>query len=649
MIRAFIIMIVCLLLLTAVLISPSLATNRSDESDWRSKVVPLVLAETEPSQNRNAVTYPETDFLVILAEQADVSAADSLSAKEEKGRTVYETLTAVARRTQPALLQQLAAGVPYRRYWLVNMIAMRGDRQLVEQMARRDDVAAIQANPRVALELVPTSEADMQRALAAIEWNIDLVGAPAVWAAGVTGEGVVIGGQDTGYDWDHPGLINAYRGWDGSSADHNYNWHDAIHSGGGICGADAAEPCDDHGHGTHTMGTMVGNDLDPSDPAWPAGADHVVGMAPGAEWIGCRNMSVGVGSPSTYIECYEFFVAPYPVGGDPITDGDPTKAPHVINNSWSCPIGDPPVGEGCEEDTLLTAVQNVVAAGIVTVHAAGNRGICNPGGKVDAPAATFDESFSVGATTGSDTIASFSSRGPSTFDGGLKPDISAPGSGILSTTRGGGYGFNSGTSMAAPHVAGLVGLIVSARPDLAGRVAEIETLIEQTAVPLITNEGCGGDGPTDVPNHTYGYGRIDARTGVGTVLTPTLQVHKGAPAAILTGEHITYTLTVDYLHPITPTNNVVLTDVIPLQTQLVTATMPFAFDGSTVSWQRPLLVENETWEVQLVVSTIVSDTALVENLDYGVMSDEAVFVAGEPVATVIGLDKYHYFPFVRQD
>lgn len=122
-----------------------------------------------------------------------------------------------------------------------------------------------------------------------MEWNLQLVGADQVWALGATGQGVVIGGQDTGYDWDHPALIEQYRGWDGLSADHNYNWHDAIHSNSGFndCGADSPEPCDDNRHGTHTMGTMVGDD----------GAGNQVGMAPGAEWIGCRNMDEGVGTP----------------------------------------------------------------------------------------------------------------------------------------------------------------------------------------------------------------------------------------------------------------------------------------------------------------------------------------------------------------
>ena len=103
---------------------------------------------------------------------------------------------------------------------------------------------------------------------------------------------------------DHPALKASYRGWDGSTADHNYNWHDAITSGnGGVCGLDSPEPCDDYGHGTHTMGTMIGNDMDSAEPGWPNDAANAIGVAPGARWIGCRNMDVGNGTPTTYMDC----------------------------------------------------------------------------------------------------------------------------------------------------------------------------------------------------------------------------------------------------------------------------------------------------------------------------------------------------------
>jgi subtilisin family serine protease len=216
-------------------------------------------------------------------------------------------------------------------------------------------------------------------------------------------------------------------------------------------------------------------------------------------------MNNGNGTPASYTECFEWFVAPYPLGGSAMTDGDPSQAPHVINNSWSCPPS-----EGCSPGILEAIVNNVRAAGIVTVQSAGNSGpACST---VNEPAGTYPASFTVGATDSGDMIASFSSRGPSTFDGGLKPDISAPGVNIRSTVRvnSGSYALNSGTSMAAPHVAGLVALLISANPSLAGDVDGIEAILRETAVPLTTAQGCGGDTSESVPNHVYGYGRIQA-------------------------------------------------------------------------------------------------------------------------------------------
>lgn len=630
MFRRLALLIGLLVLFTAVLYTVVQAQIPPENNDWQAKVDPWVLETADPILAGPDGRLPQTEFLVYLAEQGDVSTAAALPTKEQKGDYVYETLTAVANRTQAAVIAHLdTLGVPYRPFWIVNMIWVRGDMTIVQQMAQRDDVARLIANPTVPLQLIPTTPEQMQRALEAIEPNITLVNAPDVWALDVTGAGAVIGGQDTGYDWDHPGLINQYRGWNGSSADHNYNWHDAIHSGGGVCGPDSPEPCDDHGHGTHTMGTMVGNDMDPSNPSWPAGATNAVGMAPGAKWIGCRNMDVGNGTPATYAECYQWFIAPTDLNGQ---NPNPALAPHVINNSWGCPAS-----EGCTVgNELLAVVQNVVAAGIITVHSAGNSGSgCNT---VNTPSGFYDESYSVGATNNSDVIASFSSRGPSTFDNGLKPDISAPGVGIRSTTRFGTYGTSSGTSMAAPHVAGLVGLLVSAEPLLAGNVDALESLVNNTAVPLTSTQLCGNDQPGDVPNNVYGHGRIDALNAYNNIpeLSVALGLNKSGPATAVPGELITYTLTLQNLHPISVTNNVVLTDVIPADTTFVAATMPHTFDGTTVQWDFASLAAGEGVTMTLTVITDIDTTAvLIENNQYGSQSDEAPFVTGSPVQTTL--------------
>ena len=229
-----------------------------------------------------------------------MSGADALRGKEEKGRYVSDLLRGTAARTQGPLLSLLSGrGVPHRPYWIANMIWVKGDLALVEELAQRADVAHVYANPTVHYE-EPVESAPLSDSPQAIEWNVAKIRAPQLWTAGFTGQGVVIGGQDTGYDWDHPALKNKYRGWNGTVADHNYNWHDSIHVTGSNCGPDSPEPCDDTNHGTHTMGTMVGDD----------GAGNQIGVAPGAKWIGCRNMNEGDGTPATYTECFQWFIAP---------------------------------------------------------------------------------------------------------------------------------------------------------------------------------------------------------------------------------------------------------------------------------------------------------------------------------------------------
>jgi len=441
----------------------------------------------------------QAEFLIVLADQADLSGAEALPTKLEKGRYVRDALWSKAQSTQAPLLAQLAARhIEHRSYYIVNLIWVKGDRDLALDLAARSDVARIEANPQISnlKYQTPNTQYPIPNLQSnGIEPNIAYVHAPDVWALGFTGQGIVVGGQDTGYDWSHPALKPHYRGWDGVSATHDYNWHDSIHSGGGACGANSAQPCDDYGHGTHTMGTAVGND----------GAGNQIGMAPGAKWIGCRNMNVGVGTPATYIECFEFFLAPYPVNGTVIL-GDPALAPDVTVNSWSCPIS-----EGCSWGTLQTAVEAQRAAGIMTVVAATNYGSsCSTIGEPPAP---YAAAYTVGAlNTGTDTIASFSSRGPVTVDGSnrRKPDIAAPGTAIRSSVPGGSYGSNQGTSMATPHVAGAVALLWSARPALRNQITLTEQILDSSAIHISSTE-CGSNG---WPNNTYGYGRLDVRAAL---------------------------------------------------------------------------------------------------------------------------------------
>ena len=594
-------------------------------------VAPQVWADLQIAESAATARGGETDFLVILAEQADLSVAEEQPSREARLRYVYDTLRETALGSQASLRAELdSAGVDYRPFYIVNMLAVRGDRALVTRLAARPEVARIAANPRIRQSL-PEPQRDTVRPLApqGIEWGVARVNADDVWALGYTGQGVVVAGQDTGYDWDHAALVNQYRGHNGVTTTHDYNWHDAIHTnthGYNSCGVDSPEPCDDYGHGTHTMGTMVGDD----------GGSNQIGVAPGARWIGCRNMDNGYGTPATYAECFEFFLAPYPIGGDPFTGGVPSLAPHVINNSWTCPPS-----EGCEWYTLQTIVENVHAAGIVVVASAGNSGsACET---VRDPPAIYDAAFSVGATNSSDNVASFSSRGPVTVDGSgrLKPDVAAPGVSVRSSVRGGGYGWNSGTSMAGPHVVGTVALLWSAAPCLVGDVDATEWIIAQMARPRF-DASCGAE-PGGRPNNVYGWGIVDALAAVGaTRVNKEAVFPRGLPARSLV-----YTLTFTNALGFTLTQ-IVLTDAIPVSTTFAWASGSYTHAGGVVTWTTESLASQEMLTATLAVTVehLPRGTRVVNDA-YGVRANElpAAFM-GVPVEAVVPW-RYLLFPIFR--
>jgi serine protease AprX len=468
-------------------------------------------------------------FLVVMREQADLSGAGFFAKKAEKGRFVFEALHALAERSQRPLRASLdAAGVRYRSFYLVNMLEVAGDRSLARELAAREDVSSLAPNPVVRREPEPVIEPAAGASPAAarprpaatltVEPNIVKVGAPDVWSRGFIGQGIVVGMADTGVLWDHPALMSHYRGFDGTTASHDYNWHDAIHDAapGNSCGSDAPAPCDDEGHGTSTTSLVVGDD----------GAGNQVGMAPGARFIACRNMDQGNGTPARYTECFQFFLAPTDLNG---ANPRPDLAPHVINNSWACPPS-----EGCTDPNVLkTIVENLRAAGIAAVFAAGNSGpACST--ISDVPA-IYDASFSVAATSNSDTIASFSSRGPVTVDGSnrLKPDISAPGIALRVASFQGGYQSNfSGTSGSAPHVAGAIALLWSAAPQMIGQVAASEDLLKSTAVPLTSTQDCGSFSGSVVPNAVFGSGRLNVSAAANAVIPPPASFYALTPCRV---------------------------------------------------------------------------------------------------------------------
>jgi serine protease AprX len=488
----------------------------------------------------------KADCIIFMREQADVSPASVLRTKLEKGQWVFDLLRNTAERTQRNVLNFLQKEhSTYQSFWVVNIIHTQLDLDLAEKIAAFPEVAQIFQNGRFKGEepIAEVSASPTSNGARAIEWGIGKIGADQVWAGsspltqGANGTGVVIGGQDTGYGWKHPAIKSKYRGWNGTTADHNYNWHDCIdfvllpNTGTNPCGIPAAVPCDDGSHGTHTMGTMVGSE-----------GSNDIGVAPGAKWIGVRNMERGWGRLDTYVEGFQWFLAPTNSAN---TSPDVSKAPHVINNSWGCPPG--PItsnpatsGENCDASNFVTmelAVNNLRASGVVVVVSAGNDGsACS---SINNPAAIFVGSFSVGATNSSDGIAGFSSRGPVVNYGAShpKPDVSAPGVSVRSSTPAtpvlistmpdvyenpatANYATFNGTSMAGPHVAGAVALMISAKPALAGQVVTIENILRNTAFAISDNTcGTGTISGTAV-NNVYGAGRINVFAAVQQAVLP---------------------------------------------------------------------------------------------------------------------------------
>jgi subtilisin family serine protease len=489
---------ILIVLLSLAAVSANPAVTRTDGLE---KVDPRVFEDTAGGKTGS--------FLVWLGSQADLSRLAGAQPGSQNVVTAVEQLQWVAQLRQAPVIsavERLSQGrvgtVHFRSLWLANAVAVSGPREVVTMLAALPDVVRIEAD-RAFLAASGRALLASQPEAGSVEPNLTQIGAPQVWARGDTGQGIVYANADTGVQWDHPALKSQYRGWNAgtNSVDHNYNWHDAIqqpiNGATNPCGIAISAPCDDFGHGTHTMGIGVGDD----------GRGNQIGVAPGVKWIACRNMDEGTGRPSTYIDCLQFLMAP-----TDLTNSNPRPELHadVISNSYSCPTS-----ELCTaQDVLHQAVEAVRAAGIFMAVSVGNGG-CGVSSNPEAiePPAVEPDVFTVGAVDPANRITIFSSRGPATYLGVqyLKPDLVAPGLGIRSSIPGSIYGVENGTSMAAPHVAGAVALLWSAFPDLRGKVPETEQLLRITAHPLTAQAGdlCGASSVTGTPNDVYGYGGLD--------------------------------------------------------------------------------------------------------------------------------------------
>ncbi len=445
----------------------------------------------QAAEAADAQEGPKTDRWVVEFEaKADLGAAIKVRDRDARRQAVVNSLQATARRSQAAAIGLIRStrDAQFEEFWMRNVLVVEGDEQLAEKLRRLPGVSAVRPEKAYRM-LEPVEEGPTVTAVGGDpEWGVERVGAPSVWAQGITGAGVVVGSLDSGVQFDHPAIVGQYRGNNGDGTfDHNYNWFDAAN----VCATD--DPCDELGHGTHTMGTMVGGDgLGPFAPD--------IGVAPGAQW-----MSVSCGpffcTESQLMAAGEFFIAPTDLNGQ---NPDVTKSPDIINNSWGGGPGDP---------FFLDMVDTWRAAGIVPVFASGNPGPeCGAGGSPG----DYLSAYSVGATDINDVIAEFSGRGPSAF-GKVNPNVSAPGVNVLSSVPGNAYAAFSGTSMATPHTVGTLALVMSSDVTLIGQVDAVTNIVSQTAMDII-DSSCGGDESGD-PNNVYGDGRIDAAAAVAVAAT----------------------------------------------------------------------------------------------------------------------------------
>jgi subtilisin family serine protease len=453
--------------------------SRSDPS--QAAIDPILrrqLAAAEPEEMVRAI--------VVLDAQADMAPLGSVTgegaaAHARRLRLAERALRTTARSSQKGVLDLLDAErtngnvSQIQPLWIVDAVEIAATSAVIEELAGRADVREIQADLRF---FAPSSI--KRTAPASAEMNVAIINAPALWDLGFRGQGVVVANMDTGVDVTHPELAGRWRGGTNS-------WYDPN-------GEHPSTPTDRNGHGTWTMGVMVGGD---------AGGTSI-GVAPDATWIAVKIFNdQGTATSSGIHLGFQWLIDP---DGNPAT----ADAPDVVNNSWTMSTA------GCNLDFQLD-LQNLRAAGILPIFAAGNFG---PTSGTSASPANNPEALAVGSTNDSDVLDPVSSRGPSACAQPVYPQLTAPGVGIRTTDLFGLYVDETGTSMAAPHVAGALALLLGAFPGLPAD--RQEAALENGAADLGTT---GAD-------NDYGFGRLDAAASYQWILvSPDFSV-SASPASV---------------------------------------------------------------------------------------------------------------------
>ncbi|MGW1813521.1 S8 family serine peptidase [Streptomyces sp. NPDC002125] len=457
----------------------------------------------------------EATFFVVLKDKADLTAARKQKTHAKAATAAYKALRTAAEDSQKSLTSFLdRKKVGHQGYWIANTVQVTGDQALVDELAKRSDVESIVKRNAFRLDDIETdgSGVTASRTTSSADgddtptWGVSDVKADQVWDQyDDRGEGIVIANVDSGVQYDHPDLVANYRGNNGDGTfSHDYNFYDPT----GECGT-SGTPCDNAGHGTHTMGTMV--------------AKNGIGVAPNAKWIAAKGCASDVCYDDDLLAAGQWILAPTDRNGQ---NPRPDLAPNIVNNSWGSDDPDTPMYQD-----ILDAWN---AAGIFEAFAAGNDGngvTCS----TTHPPGSMNSSYGVGAYDASGKIAGFSGFGPSPVDGTAKPNISAPGVNITSTWPGSSHNSIQGTSMATPHVAGSVALLWSAAPSLIGRIDETRALLNEGARD-VEDTRCGG---TAGMNNVWGEGKLDILASVDkaphTAVTVSGKVTDRATGAALRG------------------------------------------------------------------------------------------------------------------
>lgn len=416
--------------------------------------------------------------------------SDVLGSRQAKASAIVSSLSAFSENVQSELISFLARRHPStgRRLmghsssdvlWINNAHSVK-DITLEEmgRIERLNSVDSVRIEEKIIIEQPVNIINSTGMTTQSLQWGVDRVQAQQAWDEGFDGTGIIFGSIDTGVRYTHETLRDNWVGPD-------YGWKDGF--------GEHDMPIDNIGHGTHTVATAVGG--------------KGVGVAPGAKWMACRGCNKNGCGEAALLRCAQYMTCPTNRDG---SRKDCSKAPHVINNSW---------GGGQGKTWFDSAIAVWRAAGIIPIFSSGNSGSPGKCATVTSPGDSPNV-ISVGSITSSNSLSRFSGRGPSRREGVLKPDITAPGSNVLSAyiSSDNSYAEMSGTSMASPHVAGHACVLLSKNKYLSFN--SVHLLITETANANLRPqpESCAIGSvisselqvpPNSKVNNAYGYGLIN--------------------------------------------------------------------------------------------------------------------------------------------